>query len=181
MPDLVLLELEEKMNKSLDSFIKEMVQVRTGRANPKILDNIVVSYYGCDTPLKQIASITVPEATQLYIKPFDKSTLKNIVSAINASNLGLTPNDDGNGIRLSFPRLTEDRRKELVKFVSKMAEMAKVAIRNLRRDGNDSIKKLKLTEDDEKYYIDEVQKLTDKFIVKVDEALKEKEKELMTV
>ncbi len=181
MPDLVLLDLEERMNKSLENLGKEMVQIRTGRANPKILDSILVSYYGCDTPLKQIASIQVPEATQLYIKPFDKSSLKNIVQAINASNLGLTPSDDGTGIRLVFPKITEERRKELVKTVNKMGEMCKVAIRNLRRDGNDEIKKLKLTEDDEKYYLEEVQKLTDKYILKVDGALKEKEKDLMTV
>ena len=148
MPDMILLELEEKMEKTIISLKKEFNTVRTGRANPAVLDGLTISYWGVDTPIKQVASITVPEATQLYIKPFDKSVLKEVERAILASSLGLTPQNDGVGIRLILPQMTEERRRELVKLVGKMEEQAKVAIRNLRREGNDDVKKLYLPEDD---------------------------------
>lgn len=178
---MLLLEAEEKMEKSLDSYQKELNTVRTGRANPQILDSIMIDYYGVPTPVRQIGSVTMPEGNQLYIKPYDKSTLKEIEKAINASPLGLTPLNDGNGIRLVFPKMTEERRRELAKDVTKMQEGAKVAIRNVRRDLNDDLKKLELPEDEEKGYLDESQKLTDKFIEKVEALTEAKQKELMTI
>lgn len=181
MADMLLMEIEEKMEKTIEVLRKEFAAVRTGRANPALLDHVAIDYYGVKSPIKQISSITVPEGSQLYIKPFDKSTLKTIETAIMASDLGLNPQNDGIGIRLTLPKLTEERRRELVKHVSKLAENCKVAIRNVRRDGNDHVKKLGLTEDDEKGYLEDVQELTDKFIVKVDQANAEKEKELLTV
>lgn len=181
MPDMILLEAEEKMDKSIAAYGHELSTVRTGRANPSLLDVIMIEYYGAMSPLKQIASISVPEASQLYIKPYDKSTLKSIEAAINASTLGLTPQNDGTGIRLLIPKMTEERRKELVKQVGKMEENAKVAIRNIRRDVNDDLKKLELTEDDEKYYLDENQKLTDKKIAELEKLTQEKQKELLTI
>lgn len=181
MPEMLLLEAEEKMEKSLDSYQKELNTVRTGRANPQILDSIMIDYYGVPTPVRQIGSVTMPEGNQLYIKPYDKSTLKEIEKAINASPLGLTPLNDGNGIRLVFPKMTEERRRELAKDVTKMQEGAKVAIRNVRRDLNDDLKKLELPEDEEKGYLDESQKLTDKFIEKVEALTEAKQKELMTI
>ncbi|MGM9971293.1 MAG: ribosome recycling factor [Anaeroplasmataceae bacterium] len=181
MPDMVLLEAEESMDKAISSFERELTTVRTGRANPNLLDTIVVMYYGAPSPIKQIAAISVPEANQLYIKPYDKSILKEIEKAITASNLGLTPQNDGNGIRLILPQMTEQRRRELCKDVSKMAEGAKVAVRNARRDANDALKKLELPEDDEKGYLEDVQALTDKKVQKIDDLASEKEKELLTI
>lgn len=181
MPDMILLDTEERMNKSIAAFKHELAQVRTGRANPAILDPVFVDYYGVPTQLKQMAAISTPEATQLYIKPFDRSTLKNIQTAITQANLGLNPQDDGNGIRIVFPPMTQERRKELVKVVGKLAEEAKVAIRNCRRDGNDSLKKLELPEDEEKSYLDDVQKLTDKKIEEIEKITKQKDDELMSI
>ncbi len=182
MPDMILLEAEEKMDKSIAAYAHELSAVRTGRANPALLDSIMIEYYGVLSPLKQIAAITVPEASQLYIKPFDKSTLKAIEGAISASALGLTPQADGVGIRLNIPKMTEERRKELVKLVGKMEETAKVAVRNIRRDANDDLKKLDtLTEDDEALYLEEVQKLTDKKILEVEKLTTDKQKELLTI
>ena len=179
--EMLLLELEERMDKSIASFEKELSTVRTGRANAGLLDSISIEYYGVPTPLKQVSSITIPEANQLYIKPFDKSVLKEVEKAILASSLGLTPQNDGVGIRLILPQMTEERRRELVKLVSKMEEQAKVAIRNLRRDGNDDVKKLDLPEDDEKGSLEDIQKLTDNKIKQIEEIAARKTKEVMSI
>ena len=179
--EMLLLELEERMEKSIASFEKELSTVRTGRANASLLDSISIEYYGVSTPLKQVSSITVPEANQLYIKPFDKSVLKEVEKSILASSLGLTPQNDGTGIRLILPKMTEERRRELVKQVGKMEEAAKVAIRNIRRDLNDSIKKLDLPEDDEKSSLEDVQKMTDEKIVKIQKVTEAKNKDLMSI
>jgi len=179
--DLILMELEDHMQKSVDILVKDFAQVRTSRANPALLDRIFINYYGVDTPLKQISSIAAVEGNQLYIKPFDKSSLRAVEQAIHASDLGLNPINDGVGIRLILPQLTEQRRRELVKEVEKMGEHARVAIRNVRRDGNDHMKKLNMSEDDEKGYIQDVQELTDKFVKKVDEEVKIKSDELLKI
>lgn len=179
--DLILMEIEDHMSKTIDILRRDFAQVRTGRANPSILDRLEVSYYGADTPLRQISSVAVVEGNQLYIKPFDKTVLKGIEHAIQASDLGLNPVNDGVGIRLVFPQPTEQRRRELVKDVEKMGETAKVSIRNVRRDGNDHIKKLSLTEDAEKGYLNDVQEITDKMIKKVDEEIKIKSDELLKI
>lgn len=179
--DMLMLEFEEKMEKSVQSLQREFATIRTGRANPNLLDRIVIEYYGTPTPLKQVASISVPEAQQLYIKPFDKSILKDIEQAINASDLGLPPRNDGVGIRLMLPALTEERRRQLVKEVEKFSENGKVAIRNIRRDANDQMKKLGLSEDIEKGYLDDIQVLTDKYVKKIEELTKEKSDELLTI
>ena len=179
--EMLLLELEERMEKSIASFEKELSTVRTGRANAGLLDSISIEYYGVSTPLKQVSSITIPEANQLYIKPFDKSVVKEIEKAILASSLGLTPQNDGVGIRLILPQMTEERRRELVKLVGKMEEHAKVAIRNLRRDGNDDVKKLDLPEDDEKGTLEDIQKLTDGKITQIEEIAARKTKEVMSI
>ncbi len=179
--EMTLLEGEERMDKAIASYERELNTVRTGRANASLLDQIQIDYYGVPTPVKQISSITSPEANQLYIKPYDKSSMKLIESAIFASPLGLTPQLDSNGIRLVLPKMTEDRRKELVKLVSKMEEQAKVQIRNVRRDLNDDIKKLELPEDDEKGALEDCQKLTDNKISKVEEITKKKQEEIMTI
>ena len=179
--EMLLLELEERMEKSIASFEKELSTVRTGRANAGLLDSISIEYYGVSTPLKQVSSITIPEANQLYIKPFDKSVLKEVEKAILASSLGLTPQNDGVGIRLILPQMTEERRRELVKLVGKMEEHAKVAIRNLRRDGNDDVKKLDLPEDDEKGTLEDIQKLTDSKISQIEEITAKKTKEVMSI
>ncbi len=179
--EMVLLEGEEKMDKAIAAYERELSTVRTGRASASLLDSIMVDYYGVATPVKQISSISIPEANQLYIKPYDKSSIKTIESAIFASPLGLTPQSDGTGIRLILPKMTEERRRELVKQVGKMEEQAKVAIRNVRRDVNDDIKKLSLPEDDEKAYLDDVQKLTDDKIAKIAKITEEKNKDLMSI
>lgn len=181
MPDMVLLETEEKMEKTLQSMLKEFSKIRTGRASANILDSITIDYYGSPSPVRQISNVTTPEANQLLIKPYDASTLKAIERAISASDLGITPINDGTCIRLIFPKLTEERRRELVKSLGKVTEGAKVACRNIRREGNDDIKKLKLPEDDEKGYIEDIQKLTDKYIEKIDKETEIKEKELMEI
>lgn len=179
--EMLLLELEERMEKSIASFERELSTVRTGRANASLLDSISIEYYGVQTPLKQVSSITIPEANQLYIKPFDKSVLKEVERAILASSLGLTPQNDGAGIRLILPQMTEERRRELVKLVGKMEEQAKVAIRNLRREGNDDVKKLALPEDDEKGSLEDIQKLTDGKINQIEEIASKKNKEVMSI
>ena len=179
--EMLLLELEERMEKSIASFERELSTVRTGRANAGLLDSISIEYYGVSTPLKQVSSITIPEANQLYIKPFDKSVLKDVERAILASSLGLTPQNDGVGIRLILPQMTEERRRELVKLVGKMEEQAKVAIRNLRREGNDDVKKLGLPEDDEKGSLEDIQKLTDGKISQIEEIASKKNKEVMSI
>lgn len=181
MPNTILKSSEEKMDKAIDNLKKELTQVRTGRANPAILDTIMIDYYGSKTPVKQVSQVTAPEASQLYIKPYDKSQLKDIEQAILASNIGITPQNDGNGLRLVFPQMTEERRKELAKGIKKYEEQAKVAVRNIRRDANDSLKKLSLPIDEENSYLEDVQKLTDKKIIIIEEETKKKEKELLSM
>lgn len=179
--EMSLLEAEEKMDKAIAAYERELSTVRTGRANASLLDSIAIEYYGVVTPIKQLASITVPEANQLYIKPFDKSSCKEIERAILASPLGLTPQNDGNGVRLILPQMTEERRRELTKVVGKMEEQAKVAVRNIRRDTNDQINKLDLPEDDCKSALEDVQKLTDEKIALVDDLTTKKNKDLMSI
>ncbi len=179
--EMLLLEGEEKMDKSIQAYERELATVRTGRANASLLDNIQIEYYGVMTPIKQISSISIPEANQLYIKPYDKSSMKAIETAILASPLGLTPQSDGNGVRLVLPKMTEERRRELVKLVGKMEEQAKVNIRNIRRDINDDIKKLDLPEDEEKANLDDVQKMTDKKINAIEQITTSKNNELMAI
>ncbi|MDO5310406.1 MAG: ribosome recycling factor [Monoglobaceae bacterium] len=176
---------ENKMNKAIAVLENDYASIRAGRANPAILDKISVEYYGAQTPLAQVGTISVPEARTILIQPWDASILKDIEKAILASDIGINPNNDGKVIRLNFPPLTEERRKELKKSVSKRGEEAKVAIRNIRRDAMDEFKKQKknneITEDDLKDLEESVQKLTDKFVKKVDELTSAKEKEIMEV
>ncbi len=176
---------EEKMNKAIEALRRELSTLRAGRANPSILDKVQVEYYGALTPLNQLASITVPEARLLLIQPYDKTALSDIDRAIQKSDLGLSPSNDGTVIRITIPPLTEERRRDLVKLVKKYAEEAKVAIRNIRRDANDELKKIQkggeITEDELRRSTDDVQKLTDKEIVQIDEVASHKEKEIMEV
>ena len=178
-------EYEEKMSKSLDSLKEEFSSIRAGRANPHILDKIKVDYYGAPTSLQQVSNISVPEARMIQIQPWESSLIKEIEKAILVSDLGITPNNDGKVIRLVFPELTEDRRKELAKDVKKKGDNAKVAIRNIRRDANDSLKKAnkagELSDDELSNSEDEVQKITDKYTALVDKAIEEKTKEILTV
>ena len=174
-----------RMDKALDHLQEEFGAVRAGRANPKVLDRITVEYYGSETPLNGVATISSPDARTLVISPWDTKLLKDIQKAIQTSDLGINPQNDGRVIRLVFPQLTEDRRKELVKQIKKYAEDAKVAMRNIRRDGMDYVKKLKknseITEDDQKKAEKDLQDLLDKMIKKVDDATAVKEKELMAI
>lgn len=176
---------EDKMEKSLDNLKEEYTTIRAGRANPHILDKVKVDYYGTPTPLQQVGNISVPEARMICIQPWDASLLKDIERAINASDLGLTPTNDGKLIRLVFPELTEDRRKELVKDVKKKGENAKVAIRNIRRDAIEAVKRKGkedgISEDEIKGYQDDVQKSTDAYVKKIDDAIDAKSQEIMTV
>lgn len=185
MAKQVLANTKDKMEKAVSSLSRELASVRAGRASANLLDKISVEYYGAPTPVNQLASISVPEARLLVIQPYDKTVLGDIEKAILKSDLGLTPSNDGSLIRLSIPALTEERRKELVKLVKKYAEEAKVAVRNIRRDGNDDLKKLEkdgnITEDELRSNTENVQKLTDEYIVKVDNVAKDKEKEIMEV
>ena len=179
--EMTLLEGEEKMDKAIAAYECELSTVRTGRAAPSLLDTVYFEYYGAKTQIKNAASITVPESNQLLIKPYDKSSVKDIEKAILASPLGLTPQSDGTQIRLILPKMTEERRRELVKYVSKLEETAKVAIRNARRDLNDDIKKLGLPEDTEANALEDAQTLTDKKIQVVVELTERKSKDLMTI
>ena len=179
--DMIMLELTEKMDKALESLEKKFTTVRAGRANPSSLDGIMVEYYGSMTPLKQLATISVPEARQLLIKPFDKSCLSGIERAILASNLGYNPGNDGETIRIVIPELTEERRKELVKQVKAICEDAKVSIRNIRRDGLENVKKAELPEDEAKGMEKDIQDLVNEYNKKIENMLKEKEQELLTV
>ncbi|MBQ8306988.1 MAG: ribosome recycling factor [Blautia sp.] len=176
---------EDKMQKTIANLESELGTIRAGRANPHILDRITVDYYGTQTPLQQVANITVPEARMLQIQPWESSLIKKIEKAILTSDLGINPNNDGKIIRLVFPELTEERRKDLVKDVKKKGEASKVAIRNIRRDANDSFKKLgkaeDISEDSIKELEEDVQKLTDKYIKEVDSVVEKKSKEIMTV
>ncbi|MCR5235868.1 MAG: ribosome recycling factor [Lachnospiraceae bacterium] len=180
-----LSKYENKMQKSLDNLSGEYAAIRAGRANPHILDRVMVDYYGTPTPVAQVGNIAIPEARIITITPWDKSMMKAIIKAIETSDIGINPGNDGNTIRLVFPELSEERRKELSKDVKKKGEECKVAIRNIRRDGNDEVKKLTKTEDMSEDSVkdlqDQLQKLTDKYIKKVDEAAAAKEKEIMTV
>lgn len=183
--ETVFAKTKEKMEKCLDSLERDYKAVRAGRANPAVLDRISVDYYGCATPLNQMAAISVPEPRMLMIQPWDASTLKEIEKAINTSEIGINPSNDGKVIRLVFPQLTEERRKELVKEISHRAEEAKVAIRNVRRDAMDSLKKLKkdnkITEDDLKDGEDELQKITDSYVKETDSMEKKKEQEILSI
>ena len=175
---------EEKMKKTIGNLDGELSAIRAGRANPNVLNKIVVDYYGTPTPIQQVANVSVPEARMIQIQPWEGSLVKEIEKAINMSDLGINPTNDGKVIRLIFPELTEERRKDLVKEVKKKGEAAKVAIRNIRRDANDMLKKLGKTdvsEDEIAELEDSVQKMTDKFIKKVDEAVEVKSKEILTV
>lgn len=175
---------DEKMTKTMANLDGELATIRAGRANPNVLNRIMVDYYGTPTPIQQVANVSVPEPRMIQIQPWDKSMLKAVVKAIQTSELGINPNNDGSVIRLIFPELTEERRKELVKDVKKKGEAAKVALRNIRRDGNDSFKKLKgteVSEDEIKDMEDELQKMTDKYVKDVDKAVDVKAKEVMTV
>ena len=178
-------DYSRKMDKTLDVLADNFGAVRAGRANARVLDRISVEYYGSETPLNGVATISSPDARTLVIQPWDTKLLKDIQKAIQVSDLGINPQNDGRVIRLVFPQLTEDRRKELVKQVKKYAEDAKVAMRNVRRDGMDYVKKLKknseITEDDQKKAEKDLQDMLDKYIKKVDEALAAKEKELMAI
>lgn len=178
-------QYEEKMKKSLANLEDEYVAIRAGRANPRILDRIQVDYYGTPSPLQSVANISVPEARMIQIQPWDASLIKDIEKAILSSDLGLTPANDGKVIRLVFPELTEERRKELVKDVKKKGEEAKVAIRNIRRDANDMVKKEskanEISEDEQKQMEDRIQKLTDQYVAKIDSAIDAKSNEVMTV
>ena len=174
----------DKMNKAYDFLVEDLATVRAGRANPHVLDKIRVDYYGTPTPIQQVGNVSVPEARIIQIAPWDKSLIKDIEKAIMASDLGITPSNDGAVIRLVFPELTEERRKQLSKDIRKKGEDAKVAVRNVRRDGNDSFKKLKgteVSEDEIEDLNDELQKITDKFIKDIDQAVEDKTKEIMTV
>ena len=173
-----------KMTKSYNNLLEEFGAIRAGRANPHVLDRITVEYYGTPTPLQQVGNVTVPEPRMIQIQPWDASLIKEICKAIQTSDLGINPNTDGKVIRLVFPELTEERRKELVKDVKKKGEASKVAVRNIRRDGNDAFKKLKgtdVSEDEIQDLEEQIQKLTDKYIKEVDAAVDAKSKEVMTV
>ena len=176
---------EEKMTKSFDSMMREFASIRAGRANPHVLDKIRVDYYGTPTPIQQVGNVSVPEPRMLQIQPWDKSLLKAVEKAILTSDLGINPSSDGSVIRLIFPELTEERRKELVKDIKKKGEAAKVAMRNIRRDANESFKKMnkasEISEDDQKELETKVQKMTDKYVADVDKAVEEKSREILPV
>ena len=180
-----VVQFNEKMQKSYDNLVEELTSIRAGRANPHILDKIKIDYYGTPTSLQQVANVNVPEPRMIQIQPWEASMIKEIEKAIMTSDLGLNPNNDGKIIRLVFPELTEERRKELAKDVKKKGENAKVAVRNIRRDANDTFKKLgksaDVSEDEIKGLEEEAQKMTDKFIAEIDKAVENKTKEILTV
>ncbi|MBC98122.1 MAG: ribosome recycling factor [Halobacteriovoraceae bacterium] len=185
MIDEILLELEDKMEKALSSLKHQLTKVRTGRASASVLDGVTVDYYGAQTPIAQVGNVSTPEARLLQIQPFDKTMIADIEKSILGANLGLTPSNDGNLIRIPFPALTEERRKEQVKDVKKLGEDAKISIRNARRDKNEDVKKAEkakeISEDDSKKFQDQIQKVTDKFVSKVDEIMEAKEKEILSL
>ena len=177
-------QYEAKMQKAYDFLLSDYAGIRAGRANPHVLDKIKVDYYGTPTPIQQVGNISVPEARMIQIAPWEKNLIKDIEKAILASDVGITPSNDGSVIRLVFPELTEERRKDLVKEVKKKGEESKVAVRNIRRDGNDAFKKLaktEISEDEIKQLEDELQKVTDKFIKEIDKAVEENSKDILTV
>lgn len=181
----VIKKCEEKMTKTCENLDGEFSNIRAGRANPNLLNRIMVEYYGTPTPMQQVGNISVPEPRIIQINPWEKSLLKAIDKAILASDLGITPTNDGTSIRLVFPELTEERRKELVKDIKKKGEAAKVAVRNVRRDANDTLKKMEkstdITEDERKEGEEKIQKMTDKYVAKIDKSVENKSKEIMTV
>lgn len=185
MPKQVISNSKSKMEKAISAYTRELATIRAGRANAALLDKVFVDYYGASTPINQLAGVSVPEARLLVIQPYDKTILGEIEKAILKSDLGLNPTNDGSVIRIAIPALTEERRKELVKVVKKEAEEAKIAIRNIRRDGNEDLKKLEkngeITEDDLRGYSDDIQKMTDQHISKIDDITKDKEKEILEV
>ena len=182
--DTRLQPYQEKMEKAFEHLSNDYKTIRAGRANPHVLDKLKVDYYGTATPIQQVGNITVPEARIIQIAPWEKGLIKAIDKAIMASDVGITPSHDGHIIRLEFPNLTEDRRKELVKEVKKKGEDAKIAVRNIRRDGNDAFKKLaksEVSEDEIKQLEENIQKMTDKFVKEIDQLVEEKSKEILTV
>lgn len=180
--DIILMDASEKMDKTIEALKSNFSTLRTGRAVTSMLDRIEIDYYGSMTPINQLSSITIPEPRQLLIKPYDRNDLKSIVAAINASDLGLNPINDGTSIRLIIPPLTEERRRDLVKLAKKYSEDSKVAIRNIRREAMDEVKKdSSFTEDSRKFEEGEIQKLTDSYVKKIDELLALKEKDIMTI
>lgn len=181
MTDEILLEAEDKMQKAIEVMENRFLNVRAGRANPRILDKVEVEYYGAPTPLIQLATVSVPEARKLVIKPFDRSSIGAIEKAIFEADLGLTPNNNGETVTLIIPELTEERRKEYVKEAKTLSEEAKIALRNIRQDANNDIKRLEIPEDDQKRLQEKVQELINKYNKIVDEKLKIKEEELMSI
>lgn len=181
--DARLQQYEDKMKKAVEFLENDYAAIRAGRANPHVLDKLRIDYYGTPTPIQQVGNVTVPEARIIQIAPWEKSLIKEIEKAIQTSDIGINPSNDGNVIRLVFPELTEERRKDLVKEVKKKAEEGKVAIRNIRRDGNDALKKQakEISEDEVKQMEEQLQKLTDKFVKEVDALMESKSKEIMTV
>lgn len=180
-----LKQYETMMERTLEALGNEFAVIRAGRANPRILDGVRVDYYGTPSPIQAVANISVPEPRLIQIQPWEANLIKDIEKAILASNVGITPNNDGKIIRLVFPELTEERRKDLVKEIKKIAENSKVSVRNIRRDANDEVKKMKkdsdISEDQAKVYEDDIQKLTDKYTDKIDELTSDKEKEILTI
>lgn len=185
MANQVISSTKDKMEKSIQAYRRDLSSIRAGRASASLLDKISIDYYGAPTPINQMASISVPEARMLVIQPYDKTIIGDIEKAILKSDLGLNPANDGSLIRLTIPQLTEERRKELVKLVKKESENAKIVIRNIRRDGNEDLKKLEksgdITEDELRGYTDDIQKLTDEYINQIDTITKEKEQEVLEV
>ena len=175
------IDTDNKMMKAIEVLEGRLLSIRAGRANPAMLNGIVAEYYGTPTPIQSLANITVPEARQLFIKPFDKSALKEIERAINEANLGITPTNNGEIIILTIPELNEERRREYVKQAKQIGEEGKVAVRNVRQDANNDIKKQELPEDEEKLYLEDIQELTNKYNKIIDDKIKEKEEELMQV
>ncbi|MCA0969108.1 ribosome recycling factor [Halobacillus litoralis] len=185
MSEAVINETKQQMEQAVQAFSRQLATVRAGRANPSILDNVYVDYYGAATPLNQLAQVSAPEPRMLVITPYDKSAIAEVEKAIQKADLGLSPSSDGNIVRINIPALTEERRKQLAKVVGKYSEEAKVQIRNIRRDSNDRLKKLEkdgeMTEDDLRAFQDDVQKVTDEHVLKIDELAKTKEEEIMEV
>ncbi len=183
--ETVFKKTEEKMNKALDALANDYAAIRAGRANPAVLDKVMVDYYGVPTPIQQVAAVSISEARVLVIQPWDKTMIQPIEKAIQTSDIGINPMNDGNVIRLTFPALTEDRRREIAKEIKQRAEDAKVQVRNVRRDGMDDLKKLKkdsvITEDDLKTAEEKLQKTTDKFVKEIDEVAAAKDKEIMSI
>ena len=185
MPDMILMEMEEKMEERVKNLSHELAKIRTGRANPKMFDDVHVDYYGVPTPITQVGQIAIPEPTQILIKPYDRSIVKDVERAILAANLGINPNNEGDKLRIVFPALTMERRKELTKKVKKYGEEAKVSIRNYRRDANDAIKKMEksseISEDDYKGYQEDIQELTNEYSEKIDQCVIDKDKDIMSI